>query len=259
MRTLILAVVLALSFSTNALAKAAPESFGHMGFHFGMGTTGYWDTPPKFLVDEEDWSGIAADVGLVFKLNINETLNLLLELNLGFNGVFRDVSFVASKQDGSYKVDYKVEESRTIFKWNVPILFRFWPVDFVYVDAGAQLNYNLATAYSKDYKDDEGHKIRAAESRRESLEKWEVKGEVTSLVIGFGLGSLQGDLGVRFILDLDRIRKNDVIRYYDDGEEIWAYDDYVKNLSGTKRVKPAAVENRTKMWTIQFVVNYFFI
>ena len=254
MRKLILAAVLALLFSTNALAKAAPESFLHMGFHFGMGTTGYWDTPPKFLVDEEDWSGIASDVGLVFKLNINETLNLLLELDLGFNGVFRDLS-VVYKQDYSYKV----EESRTIFKLNMPILFRFWPVDFVYVDAGAQLNYNLATAYSKDYKDDEGHKIRAAESRRESLEKWEVKGEVTSLVIGFGLGSLQGDLGVRFILDLDRIRKNDVIRYYDDGEEIWAYDDYVKNLSGTKRVKPAAVENRTKMWTIQFVVNYFFI
>lgn len=259
MRTLILATILALSFSTNALAKAAPNSMLHMGFHFGMGTTGYWDTPPKFLVDEEDWSGIASDVGLVFKLNINETLNLLLELDLGFNGVFRDVSFVASKQDGSYKVDYKVEESRTIFKWNVPILFRFWPVDFVYVDAGAQLNYCLGTAHTKDYKDDEGHAIRLAESRRESLEKWEVKGEVTSLVIGFGLGSLQGDLGVRFILDLDRIRKNDEIRYYDNGSELIAYDDYVKSSSGKNLAKPIVAENKTKMWTIQFVVNYFFI
>lgn len=254
MRTLILAVVLALSFSTNALAKAAPNSMLHMGFHFGMGTTGYWDTPPKFLVDEEDWSGIASDVGLVFKLNINETLNLLLELDLGFNGVFRDLS-VVYKQNYSYKV----EESRTIFKLNMPILFRFWPVDFVYVDAGAQLNYCLGTAYSKDYKDDEGHKIRAAESRRESLEKWEVKGEVTSLVIGFGLGSLQGDLGVRFILDLDRIRKNDEIRYYDNGSELIAYDDYVKSSSGKNLAKPIVAENKTKMWTIQFVVNYFFI
>lgn len=254
MRKLILAAVLALLFSTNALAKAAPESFLHMGFHFGMGTTGYWDTPPKFLVDEDDWGGLAADVGLVFKLNINETLNLLLELDLGFNGVFRDYSLVY-KQNYSYKV----EESRTIFKFNMPILFRFWPIDFVYIDAGTQLNFNLASAYTKDYKDNENRSIRAAESRRESLEKWEVRGEVTSLVIGFGLGSLQGDLGVRFILDLDRIHKNDVIRYYDDGSEIWAYDDYVKNLSEVKRVKPAATENRTKMWTIQFVINYFFI
>lgn len=255
MRKLILAAVLALFFSTNALAKATPESFGHMGFHFGMGPTGYWDTPPKFIVDEDDWGGLAADVGLVFKLNINETLNLLLELNLGFNGVFRDLSFVVIKQNESYKV----EESRTIFKWNVPILFRFWPVDFVYVDAGVQLNYNLASAHTKDYKDNEGHTIRDAENRRESLEKWEVKGEVTSLVIGFGLGTLEADIGVRFILDLDRIRKHDEIRYYDDGSELIAYDDYVKSSSGKNLAKPIVAENKTKMWTIQFVINYFFI
>ena len=91
------------------------------------------------------------------------------------------------------------------------------------------------------------------------MEKWEVKGEVTSLVIGFGLGSLQGDLGVRFILDLDRIRKNDEIRYYDNGSELIAYDDYVKSSSGKNLAKPIVAENKTKMWTIQFVVNYFFI
>lgn len=254
MRTLCLATAIALLFSTNALAKVAPNSIGHLGFHFGAGPTGYWDTPPKFLVNEDDWGGLAVDVGLVFKLNINETLNLLFELDLGINEVFRNLSVIYKSNE-----TYKVEESRTIFKLNMPILFRFWPIDFVYVDAGAQLNYNLTSAYTKDYKDDEGHKIRAAESRRESLEKWEVKGEVTSLVLGFGLGGLQGDLGVRFILDLDRIRKNDVIRYYDDGDEIWAYDDYVKNLSGDKRIKPFATENKTKMWSIQFVVNYFFL
>lgn len=253
MRAFILAAAIALLFSTNALAKEDPEPFLRMGFHFGFGPTGYWDTPPKYLVDEDDWGGFAADLGLVFKLNINETLHLLLELDLGINEVFRNLSWV------SQNVTYTEEETRTIFKFNVPILFRFNPIDFVYVDAGAQLNYNLETAQTKDYKNRDGYKVRSVEREKESLEKWKVKGEVTSLVFGFGLCGRSGDFGVRFILDLDRIHKNDEIRYYYDGDEILAYDDYVKSSSEKKRVKPVIAENKTKMWTIQFVINYFFL
>lgn len=248
-RFFFVAVIALMCFGTNAFSKELPEALARFGVHFGIGTTGYWDYPPQFLVGSDDWGGVAVDLGGVFKLNINETVNFLLELNLGLNATEREIS-----QKSTRHGVYSQVESRTIYKLSMPLLLRIKPLDFLFVDAGVQFNSNLASFSGKEYKDEKGNSIA---SPKADLVEWKVKGETTSLVFGLSLGNHMGELGARFVLDMDRIHKNDKIVFYDDGDEIYLYDDYVKQSSGNKTATPFVTENKTKIWSLQFVVNYY--
>ena len=251
MKQTILATVIALiGLSANAFARDLPEPMFRLGVHVGIGTTGYWDYPPEYLVGSDEWGGLAADLGGAFKFNINETINLLTELNFGINVVSRDLAYRSTRY-GSYKQ----EETRTLLKTEVPILMRFKPIPFGYVEAGAQLNFNFWSGNNKEYRDYEGNSIQSVNG---DLEKWDVKTHVTSLVFGLGLGGRIGDIGVRFVLDLDRIHKDDRISYYDDGERIYLYEDYAKASASKNIPRASVVDNKTKIWSIQLVVNYYF-
>ena len=248
MKKLILAIAIAMmGLGSNAMARELPNPILNFGVHVGIGTAQYWDCPPAFLVGKDDWGGLAVDLGGVMKFNINEVINFLTELNIGLNTVSRDI--VRSHTRYGY---YTQQETRTILKTDVPFLLRVKPKDFIFVDVGAQLNFNFWYTNTKEYKDEYGQSIRV----NGDVEKWDVKTHVTSLVFGFGIGGRIGDMGVRFILDLDRINKNDRIVYYDDGEEITLIED-AKNINGRDRVL-TSMDNKTKMWSVQFVVNYYF-
>ena len=250
----LVAVFAIFCLGSNALARGVSEPILRIGVHVGIGTTGYWDYPSESLVGSDDWGGVAADLGGVFKFRINDILNFITELNFGLNVVSRDIAFGRNRQ--TY---YTQEETRTILKTDLPLLIRVWPLEYGFFDAGVQINANFWSTSNKEYHDADGNSLQSVSG---DLETWKVRTNVTSLVFGFGLGGVIGDLGFRFILDLDRIHKNDKISYYNDGKEIYPYDEYVKiksekNIPGPSE-KPTVFENKTKIWTLQFVVNYYF-
>ena len=226
----------------------------NVGVHFGIGAGMYWDYPTnEYMLEyygKNDWVSISFDIGGVAKYRVSNFLSIVPELNLGINVTSREIGRGSTWFYG----DYKVEETRTLINLNVPLTLRLTPVPFAYVEAGARFNMNLGTSHTRDYYDSDGERLKTwgGDDIQDELEEWKVKMFVPSFVAGFGgtirvAGGHEMDLGVRLILDLVGIEKDDQVNFKVDGEDV--------KIAGRNVV----VENKTKMWAIQFAMNYYFL
>lgn len=229
--------------SSRGGAQGVPFNLG-LHLAFGLGT--YWDYPTdRYLVEyfgENDWLTVNFDIGGIAKIKMSNLVSIVPEVNFGFNFTSREVG------RGRY---YKVEESRTLINVNVPVALRFTPLPYAYVEAGARFNFNLGTSHTLDWYDEDGNALKDWNGKEvsEELDKWEAKAFIPSFIAGLG-GTVRAsghelDLGIRFILDLVGVEKDDKIDFTYEGEVLKVGD------------QKLVVENNTKMWAIQFYVNYF--
>ena len=207
-----------------------------LGVHFAVGFGSFWDYPSEY--GDNDWFGASLDIGCVLRYRINNLFALVPEVNFGFNISSREVG-----EGSAMFSDYTVSESRTVFFVDVPLVLRYSPVYFLYLETGGRLNFNLGTSHSlkKSYDNSSVYDNSSAE-----LDKWNVKSFVPSLIFGLG-GTIRPnghefDVGLRLVLDVGHIEKNDKLHYYDeDADEIKTF------------------ENKTKNFAIQLLFNFYFI
>ena len=234
--------------SSRGGAQGVPFNLG-LHLAFGLGT--YWDYPTdRYLLDyfgENDWLTVNFDIGGIAKIKMSNLVSIVPEVNFGFYFTSREIG----RGHSSYYGNYKVEESRTLINVNVPVALRFTPVPYAFVEAGARFNFNLGTSHTMDYYDEDGQALKDWKGKEVSreLDKWEAKAFIPSFIAGLG-GTVRAsghelDLGIRFILDLVGVEKDDKIDFTYEGEVLKVGD------------QKLVVENNTKMWAIQFYVNYF--
>ena len=217
--------------SSSGNSSEVPLRFG---VHFAVGLGSYWDYPSELedYLGKNEWIGVTFDLGGVFKYRVNSLLSIVPELNLGFNYTAREVDRGSTRDYHNYRVD----EVRTLFNINIPLTLRLTPMPNLYVEAGGRVSFNLGTSHSGDYFDENGESIPNSEIE---LEKWEVKTFVPSIVAGLGGSIGQFDFGARLILDVGGIEKHDKVEDVDDNGNAYM------------------IENNTKNWTIQLLVNYY--
>lgn len=214
---------------SSAEKPTAADSLLRCAFHLGIGLGAYWDYPSEYLGDN-DWLNIGFDLGMLFKFRVNPYLSVVPELNFGFIMSTRKVG-----DSGSYTIS----ENRGVFGIKVPVTARYNPIPNFYLEAGPSFAFNFATM----------HYLSAGDGNSSGstydLGRWSVNTFVPSLIFGLG-GTMEAntnrpvDFGVRFILDLGGIEKDGKMYLYDSDYHVHA------------------LENKTKMWNIQVVMNYHF-
>ena len=169
-------------------------------------------------------SGLAFDLGGVLKYRVNDMLAVVPELNIGFIHSSRKVA------EGYWYGGYNINETRLLVNLNIPVTVRFTPVPYAYLEAGLRMNFNFATGHSLDASDQSTGQTFDSEN----LDTWEVKTFVPSVVAGLGgtikVKNHEMDLGLRLNLDVSGIQKDN--KYY-------------------------GMEDNSKIWNIQFVLNYY--
>lgn len=227
-----------------------------LGIHLGIGYAAMYDYPTDedFIWEfgKNDWSGVSMDLGLVFKYRINALFTFVPEVNFGMDYILEEfekqgMSGVGYDDDYGY---YKVNESRTLFNLNIPLALRL-TVPFVYLEGGVRLSFNLGTSHDYEYTDENGNALRRLDENHQLEDvkvyagDWKVKTFITSALAGIGttmrINGHECDFGVRVIWDLIGVNEYDKL-YYD--------------IDDSKLLK--LVENNSKLYTIQFVFNYFF-
>lgn len=241
--------------AANGRAQGPAINFGaHVGFGFGS----YLDYPSNAIVlehiGENEWMNVFAELGGVIKYRVNNFLYFVPELNFGFNVTSRD----KGRGYDWYYGPYQVSETRVLINFNMPLSVRVMPLPFLYVEAGAILNFNLATSHTNDFYDMSGNPLERYKrngeyvSIKENLEEWEVKPFVPSILAGIGgsfkLNGCDFDFGIRITYDLIGIEKDDKIDFFDEST-----GKYLTNEKGEKLI----VENNTRMFGIQFIMNYY--
>jgi hypothetical protein len=235
----------------------------NVGGHLAIGFGSYISYPSSEVFKEyygkNDWTIIYLDLGGVLKYRINNLLSFVPELDFGF--------YISQREIGSgsdwFWGDYKVNETRVLFDLNVPLVFRVTPVPFIYLEGGARLNFNLATSHSRDYYDKDGNALQyynwgsgEFENVSEDLEKWEVKFFVPSAIAGLGatfkLNKHEMDVGLRFNWDLTGIEKKEKLGFVIDSD-----DDLLIDQNGNKVRRLKVIENKTRSFTVQLIMNYY--
>ena len=212
---------------TSAARDLSVDPF-HFGVHMGIGLGGYWDYPD--LLGENDWFNVGFDVGCAFNIRVNQYLRVVPELNFGLVVSSRDLGDDISENRGAYGI-------------NIPVAVRFTPTRQFYLETGARMAFNFASSHTYSGSDYLGRSVSKSASEIGGF-VWEAKTFVPSLIFGLGgtfkaSSSRDIDVGARFVLDLGGIEKYD-------------------NLYVTDGYRLGIVENKTKMWNIQLVVNYYF-
>ena len=216
-----------MGFCPNAFAVDDPPVDPFLvGVHVGMGLGGYWDYPSEYLGSNE-WMNVAFDLGCAFNIRVNRYLSVVPELNFGM---------VISSRDAGSVSYYDVSENRGAYGFKIPVAVRFTPNRQFYLEAGARMNINFASSDSFSGSDIDGNMISVSGGSSD----WEAETFVPSLIFGLGGTFIAApnrdiDVGARFILDVGGIEKNDKI-YSEHG----------------------VVKNKTKVWNVQVVVNYYF-
>ena len=204
----------------------------------------------EMFFGKNEWSGVSMDFGLVFKYRINPLISFVPEFNLG-------ISYFMEEIEGSEDYDflwgaYKVNDTRTLININVPLAIRL-TVPFVYLEAGARLNLNLSTSHDYEYTDRDGNNLQYYDWEddeyknvtRKAEDEWKVKTFIPSIMAGLGTTILinghECDFGVRVFFDMNGIEEKDKFVIEDDRSD---------------RIK--VVKDETKIYSIQFVFNYFF-
>ena len=228
----------------------------HLGFGFGS-LLSYPSHPlyTEYMGKKEDWTNYSFDIGGIIKYRFNSLLTVTPEVNLGVGISTRDI---AAGHDWYYR-DYKVSETRAFVNINVPIMARLTPLPFLYLEAGARLNFNMTTTHTQEITDKDGNpyqyydwNTRQYKNLQEDLEEWKVNSFIPSLVAGIGASfkykNRDFDVGIRFTWDLTGIEKDDKVDFLN-GET----GEFIKDDNGEKLV----VNNNTKWMSFQFVLNYY--
>ena len=226
------------------------------GIHLGIGYAAMYDYPTDedFIWEfgKNNWSGVSMDFGLVFKYRINPLVSFVPEVNFGWDYILEEYDKQGMSGVG-YSDEYglyKVNESRTLFNLNIPLALRL-TVPFVYLEGGVRLNFNLGTSHDYEYTDENGSALRYLDENRqlqnvtESAGDWKVKTFVTSALAGLGttmrINGHECDFGIRVIWDLIGVNKYDKLYYETDNSKLYKQ-----------------VDNNSKLYSIQFIFNYFF-
>lgn len=228
----------------------------HLGFGFGS-LLSYPSNPlyTEYMGKKEDWTNYSFDIGGIIKYRVNSLLTVTPEVNLGVGISTREI---AAGYDWIYH-DYKVSETRAFVNINVPIMARLTPLPFLYLEAGARLNFNMTTTHTQEITDKDGNpyqyydwNTRQYKNLQEDLEEWKVNSFIPSLVAGIGASfkykNRDFDVGIRFTWDLTGIEKDDKVDFLN-GET----GEFIKDDNGEKLV----VNNNTKWMSFQFVLNYY--
>ncbi|MBQ7081224.1 MAG: PorT family protein [Fibrobacter sp.] len=230
----------------------------NIGFHLGFGFGNLLSYPSyplytEYMGKKEDWTNYSFDVGGIFKYRVNNLLMVVPEVNLGFGIMTRETE---SGRDWFFG-DYKVSENRAFINVNVPVMARFTPIKYLYLEAGARLNFNFTTVHTQDITDKDGNPYEvcfAGECKKlsDELEEWKVSSFIPSAVAGIGASfkykNREFDVGIRFTWDLTGLEKDDKVDFFDPSE-----GKYLEDENGEKIV----LKNNTKWMSFQFVLNYY--
>ncbi|MBQ5464351.1 MAG: PorT family protein [Fibrobacter sp.] len=231
----------------------------NLGLHIGFGFGSLLSYPSHPLYTEykgkkDEWDNYSIDFGGIIKYRVNSLLTIVPEVNLGFGISSREID---RGYDWKWS-EYKVNESRMFMNVNVPIAFRLTPIQYLYLEAGARLNFNVGTSHSNDYTDKDGnpYMVYDPESGTEKqysqkLSEWKVNTFIPSVIAGVG-GSfkMKGrdfDFGIRFSWDLVGLEKDNEVEFIDENNQ------FVKDENGEKLV----VKEETKWMSFQFIMNFY--
>lgn len=218
----------------------------NMAAHIAVGYGSFWNTPDQYdnaewrkayEVDSnpyDEWLGYSVAFGMAFNYRFMNMLSVSPEINLGIRGFVRNLDSYYS-----YWYDTYVEVNEDIFMFDIelPILLRVMPTQQMYFEAGPQFTLKLVANHSVDYIDSYTDETIYSDAKG----SWECATFFASLVIGGGATlDLDGklfDIGLRFIMDMTKLEKDDTDMLDLDG---------------------STFKDETKMWTLQLVVKYWF-
>ncbi len=243
--------------SSDESASSSDEHAFNIGLHLGFGFGNMLSYPSHPLYTaamgkKEDWTNYSFDIGGVFKYRVNRFLTVVPEFNLGVGYSTKELDNVKL-----FGYELKINENRAFVNVNVPITARFTPIKYLYLEAGARLNFNVATSHSVDVTDKDGNTAYITNpwtgertELKENLEKWEVNTFIPSVVAGIG-GSFKYknrdiDVGIRFTWDLTRLEKDDKIDFAYDGDQVMDENN-----------EKIVIKNNLKWMSFQFVINYY--
>ena len=218
----------------------------NLAWRLGIGFNGLHGSPApseytKYNAEDpnEGWAGANVELGLFSQIHINSMFSIVPELQFTFR-------FLSQTQDEYYLGYYygyvKEELNLYIFDLDIPVTFRFNPVHFFYVEAGAQLAFNLGSGSDRTLSNEDGKEIASADSELD----WSSESMFISLVFGLGatfeMHNKNYDVGLRVVYDLTNLHKD------------------TKDLVYPKdATQPVVVENNSKVWAIQLVIGYWFL
>ncbi len=220
----------------------------NLAWRLGIGFNGLHDTPAaseytKLGAEDpnDGWAGANVELGLFSQIHINSMFSIVPELQFTFR-------FLSQTQDEFYTWYYgyvKEELNLYIFDLDIPVTFRFNPVHFFYVEAGAQLAFNLGSGSDRTWSDADGKEITSDDTDF----NWSSESMFVSLVFGLGatfeMHNKNYDVGLRVVYDLTNLHKDN--------------KDLVYPPNSTATTQPAVIENNSKVWAVQLVIGYWFL
>ena len=220
----------------------------NLAWRLGIGFNGLHDTPAaseytKLGAEDpnDGWAGANVELGLFSQIHINSMFSIVPELQFTFR-------FLSQTQDEFYTWYYgyvKEELNLYIFDLDIPVTFRFNPVHFFYVEAGAQLAFNLGSGSDRTWSDADGKEITSDDTDF----KWSSESMFISLVFGLGatfeMHNKNYDVGLRVVYDLTNLHKDT--------------KDLVYPPNSTATTQPTVIENNSKVWAVQLVIGYWFL
>lgn len=218
----------------------------NLAWHLGFGFNSLHSTPTEYedyhLSDpNEGMSGAHVSLGVFSLIHINSMFSVAPELEFTFR-------FLSQTLDefNWWGETYKIEKNLYMFDFDIPVTVRFNPVHFLYVEAGAQLAFNLASG--SDYtltRVSDGATLSSLSTEDTEESSWKSESVFFSLVFGVG-GTFEWnlknyDVGIRLIYDVTNLHKNN------------------KDIVQVDETTVVAVTDESKMWALQLVVNYWFL
>ena len=220
----------------------------NLAWRLGIGFNGLHDTPAddeysKYNRENpnEGWVGANVELGLFSLIHINSMFSIAPEFQFTFR-------FLSQELDEYYLYRYGFvteEMNLYMFDIDIPVTVRFNPVHFFYVEAGAQLAFNLGSGSDYTLTDSDGNTIASADTE----EDFSSASMFVSLVFGLGatfeMHNKNYDVGLRVVYDLTNLHKE--------------AEDKIE-IEGANGVgQTVVVDNNSKVWAIQLVIGYWFL
>ena len=167
-----------------------------LGGHIGVGVGGLGDL-----------TAVGGYVGGSLRYYINKQFAVAPEVNFIFR-YFYETSDRVSLGNG---YEYEYEQGISQILMDVPVLARYEPLSFLYVEGGLRLAFSLADMYSAQYNyyDTYGNETDAYASALVAADDIETSSVYVSLVLGAGAQFHQGghdmNVGLRFMYDFNSV------------------------------------------------------
>lgn len=227
------------SSSVKKLRFGGHFALGYSGTYGNEKAAGLYYNPQKeaFEIGEKDpfdgFLGLNMDIGFMIVYHINNQFAIAPEFNLHFIDYFKesDVWYVKIHDRNGWYHNEPLDENMMLLDFSIPVMARFYASSNLFVEAGVQINLNLAGSFTLD---------------NSEYDYSEDVGDWSGEFFGFGINAGFGyavekngrvfELGARFMMDLTRLEA----------------DERVLNKANESYRDPVA----TKAWNIQVVLNY---